>query len=204
MDGAAWILRFAELVNADADRLTRLDADIGDGDHGTNLSRGLTAAVAVVPGEDTGPALVAAGRALVSAVGGASGPLYGGALRRAGKAFDTAAADGGTADAVGAALRAALGSIQELGQAVEGDKTMVDAFAPAVAAYSSERRRGGDLAACARAAADAAEKGARDTVPLRARKGRASYLGERSVGHLDPGAASTVLLFRALADSVTG
>jgi dihydroxyacetone kinase phosphoprotein-dependent L subunit len=198
MDTRRWIERFAELVAADADRLTRLDAAIGDGDHGANLNRGLRAAVETVePGMPPGKVLMTAGRALVSKTGGASGPLYGGALRRAGKALgDAADVD---AAALGTALRAALDAIQELGKAVEGDKTMVDALAPAVAAY--EAAAGDGTAAAARAALDAAEKGAEATVPLQARKGRASYLGPRSVGHLDPGAASTVLLFHALVDA---
>ncbi|MCO6004691.1 dihydroxyacetone kinase subunit DhaL [Actinoallomurus purpureus] len=198
MDTRRWIERFAELVAADADRLTRLDAAIGDGDHGTNLNRGLKAATeALEPGLPPGKVLMTAGRALVSKTGGASGPLYGGALRRAGKALG----DGADVDAaaLGAALHAALDAVQELGKAVEGDKTMVDALAPAVAAY--EAAAGDGVAAAAQAALDAAEKGAEGTVPLQARKGRASYLGPRSVGHLDPGAASTVLLFRALAEA---
>jgi dihydroxyacetone kinase-like protein len=198
MDARRWIERFAELVAADADRLTRLDAAIGDGDHGTNLNRGLRAVVeAVEPGLPPGKVLMSAGRALVSKTGGASGPLYGSALRRAGKALgDAADVD---AAALGAALRGALDAVQELGKAVEGDKTMVDALAPAVAAYEAAVADG--LAAAAQAALAAAEKGAEATVPLQARKGRASYLGPRSVGHLDPGAASTVLLFRALTDA---
>lgn len=198
MDTRRWIERFAELVAADADRLTRLDAAIGDGDHGANLNRGLKAAVeALGPDLPPGKVLMTAGRALVSKTGGASGPLYGGALRRAGKVLgDAADVD---AAALAAALRAALDAVQELGKAVEGDKTMVDALVPAVAAY--ETAAGDGPAAAARAALDAAETGAEATVPLQARKGRASYLGPRSVGHLDPGAASTVLLFRALADA---
>ncbi|MEV5746669.1 dihydroxyacetone kinase subunit DhaL [Actinoallomurus sp. NPDC052308] len=198
MDTRRWIERFAELVAADADRLTGLDAAIGDADHGANLNRGLRAAVeAVGPDLPPGKVLMAAGRALVSKTGGASGPLYGGALRRAGKALgDAADAD---AAALAGALRAALDAVQELGKAVEGDKTMVDALAPAVAAYAAAAGDGPAIAA--QAALDAAEKGAEATVPLQARKGRASYLGPRSVGHLDPGAASTVLLFRALADA---
>ncbi|MEV5706695.1 dihydroxyacetone kinase subunit DhaL [Actinoallomurus sp. NPDC052274] len=198
MDTRRWIERFAELVAADADRLTGLDAAIGDADHGVNLNRGLRAAVeAVGPDLPPGKVLMAAGRALVSKTGGASGPLYGGALRRAGKALgDAADVD---AAALAGALRAALDAVQDLGKAVEGDKTMVDALAPAVAAYAAAAGDGPAIAA--RAALDAAEKGAEATVPLQARKGRASYLGPRSVGHLDPGAASTVLLFRALADA---
>ncbi|WP_395110023.1 dihydroxyacetone kinase subunit DhaL [Actinomadura sp. SCN-SB] len=200
---AAWIRRAAEWVTADAARLTRLDAAIGDGDHGHNLTRGLTAAVDGLQ-EDVPPGkvLIGAGRAIVSKTGGASGPLYGTALRRAGKSFgDAEEIDAAT---LGTALKAALDGIVELGQAAEGDKTMVDALAPAVAAYQATLADGGDLAACARAAADAAEKGADATVPMQARKGRASYLGARSAGHLDPGAASTALILRALADTVTG
>jgi dihydroxyacetone kinase-like protein len=189
------------VVAADAERLTRLDAAIGDGDHGHNLDRGLTAAVAALPdGATPGKTLIAAGRAIVSKTGGASGPLYGTALRRAGKTFgDTAEID---AAALGAALRAALDGVRELGQAAEGDKTMVDALAPAVTAYETALAGGADLAACARAAAVAAEEGADATVPMQARKGRASYLGPRSAGHLDPGAASTALILRALADTL--
>ncbi|SFP76036.1 dihydroxyacetone kinase subunit DhaL [Actinomadura madurae] len=198
-DLASWIRHAAELVAADAGRLTRLDAAIGDGDHGHNLDRGFRAAVEALP-DDTTPAkvLIAAGRAIVSKTGGASGPLYGTALRRAGKAL------GNTEDvdaaALGAALKAALEGVQDLGKAVEGDKTMVDALVPAVAAYEAALSGGSGLAACVRAAADAAAEGADDTVPMRARKGRASYLGARSEGHLDPGASSTALLLRALAD----
>jgi dihydroxyacetone kinase-like protein len=198
MDLRDWITRFSELVTADAERLTRLDSAIGDGDHGSNLDRGLRAAVAALDGDlPPGKVLITAGRTLVSKTGGASGPLYGTALRRAGKALgDAAEVD---AAGLGAALRAALDGVQELGKAEEGDKTMIDALAPAVAAY--EAAAGDGLAAAAAAALSAAEKGAESTVPLQARKGRASYLGPRSVGHLDPGAASTVLLFRALADA---
>lgn len=201
LDTRAWIERFAELVAADADHLTRLDAAIGDGDHGTNLDRGMRAAVAAMEdGQSPGRVLTTAGRALVSKTGGASGPLYGGALRRAGKALGEATEV--DAAELGMALSAALDAIRELGRAEEGDKTMVDALTPAVAAFSAATGEG--LGAAAHAALDAAEKGAEATVPLQARKGRASYLGPRSAGHLDPGAASTVLLFRALADVTAG
>ncbi|MCW2863440.1 MAG: dhaL [Actinoallomurus sp.] len=197
MDARRWIERFSELVTADAERLTRLDSAIGDGDHGTNLDRGLRAAVTALDADlPPGKVLMTAGRSLVSKTGGASGPLYGTALRRAGKAIGDASELGATE--LGTALRAALEAVKELGKAEEGDKTMVDALTPAVAAY--EAASGEGVPAAARAALDAAEKGAEATVPLQARKGRASYLGPRSVGHLDPGAASTVLLFRALAD----
>ncbi|GAA4482739.1 dihydroxyacetone kinase subunit DhaL [Actinoallomurus oryzae] len=201
MDAYAWMIRFSELVTADAERLTRLDSAIGDGDHGSNLDRGLRAAAEALSKDlPPGKVLITAGRTLVSKTGGASGPLYGTALRRAGKSLGDAAEVG--AAELGAALRAALEGVQELGKASEGDKTMVDALAPAVAAFEASAGEG--LPAAARAALDAAEKGAEATVPLQARKGRASYLGPRSVGHLDPGAASTVLLFRALADVTDG
>jgi dihydroxyacetone kinase-like protein len=198
-DLASWVRHAAELVSADAERLTRLDAAIGDGDHGHNLDRGFRAAVEALPdGAPPGKVLIAAGRAIVSKTGGASGPLYGTALRRAGKTL--ADAEDVDAAALGAALKAALEGVQELGKAVEGDKTMVDALAPAVAAYEAALGEGADLPGCVRAAADAAAEGAEATVPMRARKGRASYLGARSEGHLDPGASSTALLLRALAD----
>ncbi|MFG2087634.1 dihydroxyacetone kinase subunit DhaL [Spirillospora sp. NPDC048824] len=205
-DLASWIRHAAELVTADADRLTRLDAAIGDGDHGHNMDRGFRAATEALSGgappEDVPPGkvLIAAGRAIVSKTGGASGPLYGTALRRAGKALgDTA--DVGAA-ALGDALRAALDGVQDLGKAVEGDKTMVDALAPAVAAYEAALADGAGLPGCVRAAAGAAAEGADATVPMQARKGRASYLGARSIGHMDPGAASSALILRALADVV--
>ncbi|WP_329518493.1 dihydroxyacetone kinase subunit DhaL [Spirillospora sp. NBC_01491] len=201
-DLAAWIRLAAERVAADAGRLTSLDAAIGDGDHGLNLDRGLAAAVAALPdGAPPGKVLTAAGRAVVSKTGGASGPLYGTALRRAGKAFGDA--DPIDAAALGAGLRAALDGVRELGQAAGGDKTMVDALIPAVASYDAALAAGTGLAGCARAAADGAAQGADATVPMQARKGRASYLGERSIGHMDPGAASTALILRALADTLT-
>ncbi|WP_433329165.1 dihydroxyacetone kinase subunit DhaL [Spirillospora sp. CA-294931] len=203
MNADAWIRRAAALVTTDAERLTRLDAAIGDGDHGLNLERGFSAAVAALPGDvPPGKVLLAAGRAIVSKTGGASGPLYGTALRRAGKSLGDAPEIG--AANLGAALRAALDGVRELGKAEEGDKTMVDALAPAVAAYERTLEGGGDLASCARAAAEAAAQGADATVPLTARKGRASYLGERSAGHMDPGAASTALIVRALSDVASG
>ncbi|MBE1533610.1 dihydroxyacetone kinase subunit DhaL [Actinomadura algeriensis] len=198
-----WIRRAAALVSADAGELTRLDAAIGDGDHGHNLDRGFAAAVAALPADaPAGRVLIAAGRALVAKTGGASGPLYGTMLRRAGRVLDDC--DDPDAADLGAALRAALDGVRELGRAEEGDKTMVDALAPAVAAYAAALDGGAPLPGAARAAADAAAAGADATVPMQARKGRASYLGERSVGHLDPGAASTALVLRALAETLEG
>ncbi|HTJ33661.1 MAG TPA: dihydroxyacetone kinase subunit DhaL [Dactylosporangium sp.] len=193
----AWIAAVAESVRAEADRLTDLDAAIGDGDHGINLRRGFDAAVAALDsfeGGGAGDVLGKTGTTLLSKVGGASGPLYGTLFRALGK---TLRQEGSFAEG----LQAGLDGIQQLGKAVVGDKTLVDALAPAVSAYASAA--GDGEAAAARAAADAAAEGARATVPLQARKGRASYLGERSIGHPDPGATSTALVLAALAD-VTG
>ncbi|MBB5788683.1 dihydroxyacetone kinase subunit DhaL [Jiangella mangrovi] len=197
----AWITAAEAVVKANEARLTGLDAAIGDGDHGANMARGLTAALANIAEKEPatpGDVLVAAGRGIVAKTGGASGPLYGTAFRRAGKALgDTTDAD---AAQVGEALEAALTAIKELGGAAEGDKTMVDALTPAVAAFQAVAGDGGTVAAAAQAGADAAEAGLAATVPLQARKGRASYLGPRSVGHEDPGAASLALILRALAE----
>jgi dihydroxyacetone kinase-like protein len=197
----AWITRATELVVGNADHLTHLDAAIGDADHGINLSRGFQAAVAML--DQSGPATPAAvlattGRALISKTGGASGPLYGTAFRSAAKSLGED--PDVTAVQLGAALAAALAGIQQLGAAAEGDKTMVDALAPAVSAYQAVVDTGGELPDATRAAADAAARGLQETVGMQARKGRASYLGPRTIGHEDPGAASTVLILRALAD----
>ncbi|WIM94062.1 dihydroxyacetone kinase subunit DhaL [Actinoplanes oblitus] len=196
-----WMRAAAGLIAADADRLTQLDSAIGDGDHGVNLNRGFTAVVAALeksPPETVSEVLVKAGTTLMSRVGGASGPLYGTALRTAGKALP-AGAEVRPADLV-AALHAGLDAVRKLGGAAPGDKTLVDAYAPALDALEKAVAEGAGPAGAAEAAARAAEAGAEATVPLRARKGRASYLGERSIGHQDPGATSTALIFRALAD----
>jgi dihydroxyacetone kinase-like protein len=196
----AWVASLADLIEANAARLTDLDAAIGDGDHGFNLVRGFSAA-RKVEGDTPGAVLAGVGRTLVSTVGGASGPLYGTFFRRVGKALgDEAAAD---AAGVGAALEAGVSGLQQLGKAEEGDKTMIDAMAPAVRAYQGALDGHADLAGAALAAVGAAREGAAAAVPLQARKGRASYLGERSKDHADPGAESAVLLFEALAQ-VTG
>ncbi|GAB3476385.1 dihydroxyacetone kinase subunit DhaL [Nocardiopsis coralliicola] len=195
-----WLGAAADAVHADRERLGELDAAIGDGDHGGNMDRGMAAARAAGADADgPGAVLAAAGTALVSKVGGASGPLYGTLLRTAGKALDGPSV--GTA-AVAYALRAGLDRVRALGGAGVGDATMVDAWEPAVAALEQAAGGGAALPAAASAAADAAEEGARSTIPLQARKGRASYLGERSIGHEDPGAASSVLLLRALAETL--
>jgi len=201
----AWITEATRLVVDNTDHLTHLDAAIGDADHGINLSRGLRAAAATL--DETAPAtpgavLTTVGRALISKTGGASGPLYGTGFRQAGKTLgedpDVSAIQLGTA------LAAALAGIRQLGAAAEGDKTMVDALIPAVDAYRAVVDIGGDLPEATRAAADAAARGLQATVGLSARKGRASYLGPRTIGHEDPGAASTVLILQALANATAG
>ncbi|GAA1380214.1 dihydroxyacetone kinase subunit DhaL [Catellatospora chokoriensis] len=203
----AWLDTAADAIAAQADQLTTLDAAIGDSDHGVNMNRGFGAVRTALAGaapDGVGAVFTLAGSTLVSKVGGASGPLYGSALRALGKSLP----EGPEVDAAafGAGLRAGLEALRKLGGAAPGDKTIVDAYLPAVDAYDAAlRQHGGDgdggLAAAARAAAEAAAEGVRATVPLQARKGRASYLGERSIGHQDPGATSTWLIFQALADA---
>ncbi|MFJ5774051.1 dihydroxyacetone kinase subunit DhaL [Streptomyces sp. NPDC093094] len=188
-----WMTATAAAVDREADRLTDLDSPIGDADHGSNLRRGFRAVAAVLDEEAPGTpggVLVLAGRQLVSTVGGASGPLYGTLLRRTGKALGDASEVGEKEFAD--ALRAGVEAVMQLGGAAPGDKTMIDALLPAVDALGESFA----------AAGAAAEQGALATVPLRARKGRASYLGERSIGHQDPGATSASLLIAALAEAV--
>ncbi len=200
-----WMNGAAAAIRAQRDFLTQLDAAIGDGDHGANMDRGFAAVQATLAEHDRGDdapghLLSLAGRTLISTVGGASGPLWGTALKEAGRALgDRAVLDG---SGLAAALDAATDGVIALGAAVPGDKTMVDALLPAVRALRTGVQNGEPLVAAVRAAAEAAELGARATVPLRARKGRASYLGERSIGHQDPGATSVALVMRALEQAV--
>ncbi|OEV09625.1 dihydroxyacetone kinase [Streptomyces nanshensis] len=192
-----WLTAAAAAVEREADQLTELDSAIGDADHGTNLQRGFASVVTALgkePPSAPGAVLILAGRQLVSTVGGASGPLYGTLLRRTGKALGDA--ERVTGDQLAEALRIGVDAVAQLGGAALGDKTMLDALYPGVEALSAG---GPDPYGAARTAAD---EGALATVPMRARKGRASYLGERSVGHKDPGATSSALLFTALAGAV--
>ena len=198
-----WISGAAAAIEANRDHLTQLDAAVGDADHGTNLARGFAAVtVAIAAAATPGTLLTTVGSTLISTVGGASGPLYGMAFRRAGKSLGALA----EADlpALEAALAAALAGVQQLGAAREGDKTMVDALAPATRAFSKAIAGGASQAEALSALAAAAAAGARATIGLQARKGRASYLGPRSVGHEDPGAASTTLILAALRDAAAG
>src|SRR3954447_16065810 len=196
----AWMTLVAESVKDQRDYLTQLDAAIGDGDHGVNMDRGFDAVGKALAAQGDsltpGKLLTVAGKTLVSTVGGASGPLWGTAFRRAGRALgDREEVDG--QDLVGA-LQAALDGVVELGAAQPGDKTMVDALGPAIDALSAALDAGEPLDRALAAASQAAEEGAKATVPLQARKGRASYLGERSIGHQDPGATSAALIMAAL------
>lgn len=198
----AWLQRVADVLRANRDYLTELDSAIGDADHGTNMDRGFTAVMAKVSGQDPsdiGALLKTVGMTLVSTVGGASGPLYGTAFMRAGAAL-AGKATVETAD-IAAALDAALEGIKARGRATRGEKTMIDALEPAIEAYKASAASGSDVSAALRAAAGAAEDGMRATIPLLATKGRASYLGERSIGHQDPGATSMSLILRAASDA---
>jgi phosphoenolpyruvate---glycerone phosphotransferase subunit DhaL len=195
-----WVREFARLIAEHRQELTELDSAIGDADHGTNLDRGMTAVLAALDAEspaDPAALLKRVGMTLVSSVGGASGPLYGTAFLRMG----TAAGDAGTVD-FATVLRAALDGVVARGKAGPGDKTMVDALAPAVDALEAALAAGKPLSEAVTAAADAAERGRNATIPLIARKGRASYLGERSAGHQDPGATSVTLLLAAAATAL--
>jgi dihydroxyacetone kinase-like protein len=199
-----WLKQAAAALHEQRDYLTQLDAAIGDADHGTNMDRGFTAVVEKLNTLDgslpPGKVLTAAGATLVSTVGGASGPLWGTALRRAGRALGER--DEFDAAELAVALGAALDGVVELGAAQEGDKTMVDALAPAVRTLDEQLSSGVALSNALAAARAASEEGTRATVPLQAIKGRASYLGERSIGHQDPGATSTSIIVGALASSV--
>ncbi|WP_424534472.1 dihydroxyacetone kinase subunit DhaL [Sphaerisporangium viridialbum] len=195
----AWIEEVARAVGTNRDHLTRLDAAIGDADHGSNLDRGFTAvreALAAAPGGTPGAVLSLTGTTLIRKVGGASGPLYGTAFRELGKALGSGADV--TLAELASGFEAALAGVRRLGGAAEGDKTMVDALAPASRALSAAVQNGTKAEEALDAARAAAEEGAQATIPLQARKGRASYLGERSIGHQDPGAASTALVLTAL------
>jgi dihydroxyacetone kinase-like protein len=198
----AWITAAAGVIEEQRDHLTQLDAAIGDADHGINLARGFTAVLSALDAAapaTPGAVLTLTGSTLISKVGGASGPLYGMAFRRAGKALGDAA-DVDLPDLAGA-LEAALAGVQQLGAAREGDKTMVDALAPATGAFSKAIAAGAPGADAFAALVEAAQAGAAATISMQALKGRASYLGPRSVGHEDPGAASTALILGALRDA---
>lgn len=197
----AWVRGFAALIGENKEQLTQLDAAIGDADHGINMDRGMTAVLAALDGDDD-PSSAAAlfkqvGMKLVSTVGGASGPLYGTFFLRFGSACGDV--EGLDPEGFAKALRAGLEGIVARGKAEAGDKTMYDALAPATDALDDALASDAVFSAALAAAVDAADAGRDATTPMLARKGRASYLGERSVGHQDPGATSAALLVRAAA-----
>jgi dihydroxyacetone kinase-like protein len=195
-----WIRAFAEAVAAHREELVRLDTAIGDGDHGTNMDRGMRKAVEKLDGlegEDVGATLKAVGMALVSSVGGAAGPLYGTLFLQMGNA--ATGREEVRLEEWTRMLDAGVAGVQARGKAQAGDKTMLDALLPALEALRDAA--GEPLGEALRRSADAAEEGMKATIPLEARKGRASYLGPRSVGHQDPGATSSHLLLRAAAEA---
>jgi len=201
------VLKFLEVVAArikeQRDYLTELDAAIGDADHGVNLDRGFSAVMGKLPalsGRDIGSILRTAGMTLVSTVGGASGPLYGTAFIRA----SAVAADRFQLSPceLACVLEAALQGVETRGKATRGEKTMIDAIAPFVETLKAGVEADEELLVVLRRAVAACEEGMRDTIPMLATRGRASYLGERSIGHQDPGATSAYLMARALLDVV--
>jgi dihydroxyacetone kinase-like protein len=199
----AWVRDFAQVIGENAGYLTDLDAAIGDADHGINMARGMTAVIAAL--DESAPADMAAlckqvGMALVKSVGGASGPLYGTFFLRMASALGPVA----TVDAASFAdaLRAGVDGIVQRGHAEAGDKTMVDALTPALVALDAALASGSGIAAALCGATVAGEKGRDATQAMVARKGRASYLGQRSVGHLDPGATSAVMMINSAATAL--
>jgi len=202
-DVLRWIRAFAAEVEANKEQLTQLDSAIGDGDHGINMQRGMSAVLGKVDatGEesDIGALLKTVGMTLVSTVGGAGGPLYGTLFMQMGMAVS--GKEELSSDDWAAALEAAVTGVQARGKAEPGDKTMIDALIPGRDALKAALAEGATFEDALRQSADAADQGMRDTVPLVARKGRASYLGERSAGHQDPGATSSHLLLEAAAET---
>ena len=206
-DFRAWVTSAAEVIEANRDHLTQLDAAIGDADHGINLARGFSAVLRALNARNgaavhmtPGRILTVTGSTIVSEVGGAAGPLYGVAFRRAGQTLG--AATDVDLPALSAALNAALAGVQRLGAAREGDKTMVDALQAATRAFSQAIAAGAPQDDALSVLAEAAAAAAKATIPMQALKGRASHLGPRSVGHEDPGAASAALILGALRDAV--
>jgi len=198
----AWVHEYARAIAEHREELTELDSAIGDADHGSNMDRGMTAAVAALqatPPADAAALLKTVAMTMISKVGGTSGPLYGTLfLRMSGAIGD------GSPEAFAAAFRAGVEGVVARGKAEAGDKTMLDALLPAADALTGAVGAGHPVDAALRAAAEAAARGRDAVTPSVARKGRASYLGERSAGHVDPGAASAVLLVEAAAATLPG
>lgn len=201
----AWLTEYRRVIGENKEYLTALDSAIGDADHGINMDRGFGAVMAKLPtvaASDISNILKTVGMTLVSTVGGAGGPLYGTFFMRAGAAVANKAEL--TAQDLLAALEAGLDGVQQRGKATTGEKTMVDALTPARDAMRAALQNGSDLGQALRAAADAAEAGMKATIPMLATKGRASYLGERSIGHQDPGATSSFLLLKTMSEVLGG
>jgi dihydroxyacetone kinase-like protein len=200
-----WLARFKDLVTEQRAYLTELDSAIGDADHGANMARGMTAVMEKIGASGAAGTVdelfKSVGMTLVTSVGGASGPLYGTFFLRFG--MTSGAVTSLDSASLGTSLRAGLDGVVARGKAEIGDKTMFDAMSPALDSYDAAVAAGSDVAAAASAAFEAAKTGRDATEALVARKGRASYLGDRSAGHLDPGATSTALLFEALAASLS-
>jgi dihydroxyacetone kinase-like protein len=204
-DVLRWIEQIAGVLHEQAAYLTQLDSPIGDADHGVNMDRGFKAVrekLTTMQGADAATLLKTVGMTLVSTVGGASGPLYGTAFLRASAAL--ANKQEFTANDIVAMLEAFLGGIVARGKATTGEKTMVDALSPALEAAKKAAGEGASLADVTAQASQAAEEGAKATIPMLATKGRASYLGERSIGHQDPGATSSWFILRCLAEVCRG
>ncbi|HFC08931.1 MAG TPA: dihydroxyacetone kinase subunit L [Chloroflexi bacterium] len=196
-----WLKHYAHVIDEQKEYLTQLDAAIGDADHGINMQRGFEAVMAQLPtveDKDIGTILKKVGMVLVSTVGGAGGPLYGTLFMRMGMAVGNK--DALSPEDVVKMFQAALEGVKQRGKAEPGDKTMVDALTPAVEALQKAVEAGEDLHTALEKATAAAEEGMKATIPLVARRGRASYLGERSAGHQDPGATSSYLLFKSAAE----
>lgn len=199
----AWLERTAAVLEENKGYLIQLDSAIGDADHGTNMSRGFKKVMEKLPSvadKDIGNILKTVGMTLISSVGGASGPLYGTFFMRAG--MTTAARKELSNDDLFELLQSGVEGIVQRGRAQPGDKTMIDAWSPALEALKTAIANDSDTVTALSEAVAAAEQGMKDTIPLQARKGRASYLGERSIGHQDPGATSSYLMLKALLDTI--
>jgi dihydroxyacetone kinase-like protein len=197
-----WLRCYREVVGQNKEYLTQLDSPIGDADHGANMDRGMAAVVAKLPtveDKDIGTILKTAGMTLVSTVGGAGGPLYGTLFMRAGMAVGSK--EELSAEDVTAMFEAGLEGVKQRGKATTGEKTMIDSLTPGCQAMRAAVENGSDTSTVLKVGAAAAEQGMKDTIPMLATKGRASYLGERSIGHQDPGATSSYLLLQCAADT---
>ncbi|WP_353930842.1 dihydroxyacetone kinase subunit DhaL [Okeanomitos corallinicola TIOX110] len=200
-----WLQVFASVIRHHKEELTELDAAIGDADHGINMDRGLKKVSNILPsveGKDISSIFKTVSMALISSVGGASGPLYGTWFLRASSA--TAGKQELTATDLSEVLKAGLNGMTERGKAQLGDKTMVDVLSPAVVAFEQAANEGKDTVAALRIAVTAAEQGLQATIPMIAKKGRASYLGDRSIGHQDPGGTSAYWMLRSLFEVLEG